>query len=126
MILRIQKLQSRTTTSKIEGGCVLRYPGGCLCGCFVTPLSSSLAAGGRHDVAGSKDPDLFSRMHGFHIYNYSLLDFDRYEFPVASGKTEPVEGRHYRADCNANDGIKLPETRWLLCPGFTESLSFLS
>ncbi|HMK65856.1 MAG TPA: hypothetical protein VK564_08670, partial [Thermodesulfobacteriota bacterium] len=60
------------------------------------------------DVAGSKDPELFSRMAGFHIYNYKELEFDSFPFPVGPGKTQAVEGRHVYVDYYANDGIKLP------------------
>ena len=67
-----------------------------------------LAAGDANDCQGCKDPSLFSRMPGFHIYSSEVLDFDRYEFPVASGKTQAVEGRHYSAVYYANDGIKIP------------------
>jgi outer membrane protein OmpA-like peptidoglycan-associated protein len=74
----------------------------------IAPLHQVLAAGDPDDVAGSKDPPLFSRMPGFHIYNYQELDFDRYEFPVGSGKTQAVEGHHYYVDYYANEGIKLP------------------
>jgi OOP family OmpA-OmpF porin len=74
----------------------------------VAPLHQVLAAGDPNDMAGSKDPPLFSRMPGFHIYNYNELDFDRYEFPVGPGKTEAVEGHHYYVDYYANEGIKIP------------------
>ena len=66
------------------------------------------AASDPADKAGSRDPNLFSRMPGFHIYNYEELEFDRFEFPVASGKTQAVEGRHVHVDYYANDGITLP------------------
>jgi OOP family OmpA-OmpF porin len=46
------------------------------------------------DTEGSKDPSLFTRMPGFYIYRYDDLQFDRYEFPVSSEKTQAVEG-HY-------------------------------
>ena len=74
----------------------------------VVPLHQVLAAGDPNDMAGSKDPDLFSRMPGFYIYNYQELDFNRYEFPVSPGKTKAMEGRHYHVDYYANEGIKLP------------------
>jgi OOP family OmpA-OmpF porin len=74
----------------------------------VIPLHHVLAAGDPNDLAGSKDPALFSRMPGFHIYNYQELDFNRYDFPVGSGKIQTVEGHHYYVDYYANDGIKIP------------------
>jgi OmpA-OmpF porin, OOP family len=60
------------------------------------------------DSEGSKDPSIFTRMTGFHIYRYEELDFGKYEFPVAPGKTETVEGHSYWVVYSANDGIKLP------------------
>lgn len=74
----------------------------------VAPLHQVLAAGDPDDMAGSKDPDLFSRMPGFHIYNYQELDFNRYDFPVGPGKTMAMEGHSYHVDYYANEGIKLP------------------
>ena len=53
-----------------------------------------LAAGNPNDVAGSKDPALFNRMPGYHIYRFEDLQFDKFEFKVGSGKTQVVEGRH--------------------------------
>jgi OOP family OmpA-OmpF porin len=66
------------------------------------------AAGFAQDCEGCKDPALFSRMTGFHIYNATILEFDSYEFWVNSSKTEKVEGRHSSYDYYANEGIKLP------------------
>jgi OmpA-OmpF porin, OOP family len=74
----------------------------------VSPLSPVLAAGDPNDAEGSKDPALFSRMPGFHIYNYKELDFDRFEFEVGPRKTQAVEGRHVYVDYYANEGIKIP------------------
>lgn len=48
----------------------------------------------QEDADGSKDPALFTRMPGFHIYRYDDLQFDKYEFPLSSEKSEPVEGHH--------------------------------
>jgi OOP family OmpA-OmpF porin len=74
----------------------------------IAPLQIGLATGDPNDFQGGKDPALFSRMPGFHIANYQELEFNRFEFPVASAKTQPVEGRHVYIDYYANDGIKLP------------------
>jgi OOP family OmpA-OmpF porin len=75
---------------------------------FIMPLCSTLAAGDPNDAAGSKDPDLFTRMPGFHIYNYEVREFDRFEFPVGPNKTEKIEGRYIYVDYYANNGITLP------------------
>ncbi len=66
------------------------------------------AAGDPNDAEGSKDPAVFSRMPGFHIYRSEELDFDRFEFDVAPSKTEAVEGRHYKATYYANEDVTLP------------------
>ena len=47
------------------------------------------------DQQGSKDPAPFDRMSNFYIYRYQELDFDRYEFPIGTGKSQAVEGRHH-------------------------------
>jgi OOP family OmpA-OmpF porin len=67
-----------------------------------------LAGGDPNDCEGCKDPALFNRMPGFHIYRTQETDFDRFEFPVSPDKKEKVEGHHYYYDYYANDGIKLP------------------
>lgn len=67
-----------------------------------------LAGSDPNDCEGCKDPALFNRMPGFHIYRTQDVDFDRFEFPVASGKSEQVEGHHFYYDYYANEGIKLP------------------
>ncbi|MBE0618155.1 MAG: OmpA family protein, partial [Proteobacteria bacterium] len=75
---------------------------------LLLPLGLAGAASDPNDAAGSKDPPLFSRMTGFHIYNYQDIDFDRYEFPTANNASKAVEGRHFAVIYYANDGIKLP------------------
>jgi outer membrane protein OmpA-like peptidoglycan-associated protein len=75
----------------------------CLC-----PLSPALAAKDPADAPGSADPDLFSRMPGFHIQNYEALEFGRYEFPTGPGTVEKVEGRTTSVIYYANDGTTLP------------------
>jgi OmpA-OmpF porin, OOP family len=74
----------------------------------LTPFQSILAAGDPNDIKGSKDPDLFSRMPGFHIYRYDALEFDRYEFPAGPEKKETVEGYHTSVVYYANEGITQP------------------
>lgn len=68
----------------------------------------SIMAFSQEDKEGSKDPSLFTRMPGFHIYNYEELQFNKYEFPVAANKMQPVEGHHIYLDYYANDNIQLP------------------
>lgn len=68
----------------------------------------ALAAGDPADQPGGRDPALFTRMKGFHIYNFDEKAFDRFEFPVGSGKSEVVEGRHLYVDYYLNDGAPQP------------------
>ena len=74
----------------------------------VAPLNPVLAASDPNDAEGGKDPALFSRMPGFHIYNYKEIDFDRFDFEVGPRKTQAIEGRHVYVDYYANEGIKVP------------------
>lgn len=62
----------------------------------------------QEDASGCKDPALFTRMPGFHIYNCEVLQFDRFEFPLKDGKTQTVEGERTQVNYYADDGIKLP------------------
>lgn len=76
--------------------------------CLISLAQLVLAAGDPQDCPGCKDPALFSRMPGFHIYNQEIKEFDRFEFPLKSGKTEGVEGRHLYLDYYLNEGVTLP------------------
>ena len=74
----------------------------------LTSLNPALAAKDPNDSPGSKDPDIFSRMPGFHIYRSEVKEFDRYEFAVGQDKKEKVEGYHSLVIYYANEGITLP------------------
>jgi OmpA-OmpF porin, OOP family len=74
----------------------------------LTSFVPSFAADDPNDSLGSKDPALFSRMTGFHIYRAEVWEFDRYEFAVRADKKEIVEGKHTLVIYYANDGITLP------------------
>jgi OmpA-OmpF porin, OOP family len=69
-------------------------------------LSSALFA--QQDAEGSKDPALFTRMPGYHIYRYDDLQFDLYEFKVGPDKTQVVEGHHLFIIYDPNDNIQAP------------------
>ncbi len=72
------------------------------------PFSQTLAASDPHDIPGSKDPDVFSRMPGFRISSYETLEFDRYEFKTGPSKTEKVEGRRTFVAYTAKEGMTHP------------------
>lgn len=71
-------------------------------------IAGSALAADPNDAAGTKDPPLFSRMAGFHIYRSEVIDFGRFEFPVGANKKQTMEGRHYKVLYYANPGIKQP------------------
>jgi OOP family OmpA-OmpF porin len=62
----------------------------------------------QEDTEGSKDPVLFTRMPGFYIYRYDDLQFDKYEFPVSSQKTQAVEGHSLSIIYWIKDNVQQP------------------
>jgi OmpA-OmpF porin, OOP family len=68
----------------------------------------ALAASDPNDKEGSKDPPLFNRMPGYHIYRYEDIQFDQFEFRVGPDKTQTVEGRHLYIIYDPNDNIQAP------------------
>ena len=62
----------------------------------------------QNDAEGSKDPALFTRMTGYHIYRYDDLQFDQYEFKISSTKTQVVEGHHLFIIYDLNDNVQAP------------------
>ena len=62
----------------------------------------------QNDAEGSKDPALFTRMPGYHIYRYDDLQFDQYEFRINNDKTQIVQGHSLFIIYDANDNIKIP------------------
>lgn len=76
--------------------------------CCLMPLSTLFAASDPNDISGSVDPDLFSRMPGFHIQEYEAHEFGRHDFPTGPGTVETVEGRKTVVSYYANEGVALP------------------
>ncbi|MBU1107155.1 MAG: OmpA family protein [Candidatus Riflebacteria bacterium] len=74
----------------------------------LTQLPLVFAASDPNDSPGSKDPDIFSRMPGFHIYRFEATEFDRYEFQVGPSEKETVEGYFSTVVYYANEGITQP------------------
>lgn len=62
----------------------------------------------QEDAEGCKDPALFTRMPGFHIYRCEDLQFDRYEFPVSDGKLQAVEGHYVMVIYYLNENAQAP------------------
>jgi OmpA-OmpF porin, OOP family len=70
------------------------------------PLFVPLLA--QEDAEGSKDPALFTRMPGFHIYSYEDRQFDKYEFQTGSGKSQAVEGHYLSISYYLNENVQAP------------------
>lgn len=62
----------------------------------------------QEDIEGSKDPALFTRMPGYHIYRYDDLQFDKYEFKISDQKTQVVEGHHLVIMYDLNNNVQAP------------------
>lgn len=62
----------------------------------------------QEDAEGCKDPVLFTRMPGFHIYRCEDLQFDRFEFPVSDGKKQAVEGHFVQVIYYLNENAQAP------------------
>lgn len=67
-----------------------------------------LAVSDPNDAEGTRDPALFTRMPGFHIYRAEASEFDRVEFMVGPDRTQAVEGQRTLVIYYANEGITLP------------------
>ena len=76
---------------------------------FVVVLfSGTIPAFSQNDADGSKDPSLFTRMPGYHIYRYDDLQFDKYEFKTGADKTQIVEGHSLSIIYDLNDNVQAP------------------
>jgi OmpA-OmpF porin, OOP family len=62
----------------------------------------------QEDREGCKDPALFTRMPGYHIYRCDDLQFDRYEFTIGDKKTQIVEGHSLLIYYDLNDNVQAP------------------
>jgi OmpA-OmpF porin, OOP family len=71
-------------------------------------LFSVTASFAQSDAEGSKDPALFTRMPGYHIYRYDDLQFDQYEFKISDSKTQVVEGHSLFIIYDLNDNVQAP------------------
>jgi outer membrane protein OmpA-like peptidoglycan-associated protein len=62
----------------------------------------------QEDREGCKDPALFTRMPGYHIYRCDDLQFDKYEFRTGENKTQTVEGHSLLIFYDLNDNVQAP------------------
>jgi OOP family OmpA-OmpF porin len=58
------------------------------------------------DVKGSQDHPLFTRMPGYIISNYEVMEFDKYTSPYLSGQDENWEGRVTKLGYSIKAGAK--------------------
>jgi OmpA-OmpF porin, OOP family len=77
-------------------------------GSFLIMLAGITPLIAQTDVEGSKDPSLFTRMPGYHIYRYDDLQFDKYEFRISNEKTQVVEGHHLFIYYDLNNNVQAP------------------
>lgn len=75
---------------------------------FLVMLAGLAPLTAQDDSEGCKDPALFTRMPGFHIYRCEDLQFDKYEFPSGSGKTQTIEGHHILIHYYLNENAQAP------------------
>ncbi len=71
-------------------------------------ISGFAALSAQQDYEGCKDPVLFTRMPGYHIYRCDDLQFDKSEFQISSEKTQTVEGHHLKILYDLNDNVQAP------------------
>ncbi|MGD0582562.1 MAG: OmpA family protein [Bacteroidales bacterium] len=77
--------------------------------CFLLIMLGTISfMSAQEDAEGCKDPALFTRMPGYHIYRCEDLQFDRYEFYISSGKTQAVEGHHLMVMYDLNENAQTP------------------
>ena len=58
------------------------------------------------DIKGSLDHSLFTRMPGYYISNYEVMEFDKYTSPYLSGQDENWEGRVTKLGYSIKTGAK--------------------
>jgi outer membrane protein OmpA-like peptidoglycan-associated protein len=71
-------------------------------------ILAGTSAFSQNDAEGSKDPALFTRMPGYHIYRYDDLQFDQYEFRISDNKTQIVQGHSLFIIYDPNENIQAP------------------
>jgi outer membrane protein OmpA-like peptidoglycan-associated protein len=77
-------------------------------GLFLIMLAGIAPLLAQKDAEGSKDPALFTRMPGYHIYRYDDTPFDKFEFRISHEKTQVVEGHHLFIMYDINDNVQAP------------------
>jgi len=77
-------------------------------GLFLLMFTGIIPLVAQEDSEGCKDPTLFSRMSGFHIYRCEDIQFDKYEFRISDDKTQVVEGHRLYLNYYLNDNVQSP------------------
>ncbi len=79
-----------------------------LIGLFLLSLAGFTPLIAQEDAEGSKDPALFTRMPGYHIYRYDDVQFDKYEFRISDNKTQAAEGHYLFILYDLNNNVQVP------------------
>jgi OmpA-OmpF porin, OOP family len=79
-----------------------------LAGFLILLLSGIAPVFAQQDAEGCKDPALFTRMPGYHIYRCEDLQFDKYDFRISDQKTQVIEGHHQFILYDINDNVQVP------------------
>jgi OOP family OmpA-OmpF porin len=75
---------------------------------FFALVAGSATLIAQEDGAGCKDPALFTRMPGYHIYRCEDLQFDKFEFRISDAKTQTVEGHSLFIMYDPNENVQAP------------------
>jgi OmpA-OmpF porin, OOP family len=75
---------------------------------LLTVLTAIVPLAAQEDAEGGKDPALFTRMPGFHIYRFEDLQFDKYDFRVSDSNNQTVEGHHIYINYYLNENVQTP------------------
>jgi outer membrane protein OmpA-like peptidoglycan-associated protein len=79
-----------------------------LSGLLLLLLAFSAPLQAQEDQEGCKDPALFTRMPNFHIYRCEDLQFNKFEFPLTSEKSQAVEGHSLYVNYYLNENAQTP------------------
>jgi len=75
---------------------------------FVILFAVVTSVSAQDDAEGCKDPVLFTRMPGFHIYRCEDIQFDKFEFWTGPDKVQTVEGHSLYVNYNLNENAQAP------------------
>ena len=77
-------------------------------GTLIIVAAGIIRALAQQDADGCKDPAMFTRMPGYHIYRCEDLQFDKFEFWISSSKSQTVEGHRLMVLYELNENTQQP------------------